>query len=218
MNWTNSGRRGVVMDVTERQAHWNNVYATKAEDEVSWFQERPTTSLELIHASGIGKDAAIIDVGGGESRLVDALLHEGYNDISVLDVSKEAIATTKARLDQRASRVGWIIADVTGWEPDRDYDLWHDRAALHFLTEPTERQAYVEQLLKALRPGGHAIISTFALDGPERCSGLPILRYDAASLGEALGLSFELVETRNHEHHTPMDRIQRFQFSWFRRI
>jgi 2-polyprenyl-3-methyl-5-hydroxy-6-metoxy-1,4-benzoquinol methylase len=206
-----------MMGTTERQAHWDNIYTTKAEDEVSWFQERPTNSLAFIHASGVGKNAPIIDVGGGESRLADALLDEGYNNISVLDLSEKAIATTKARLGQRASWVTWIAADVTAWEPDRLYDLWHDRAAFHFLTEPTDRQAYVERLLKALRPGGHAIISTFALDGPERCSGLPVVRYDAASLGVTLGPSFELVETRNHEHHTPMDRIQRFQFSWFRR-
>jgi 2-polyprenyl-3-methyl-5-hydroxy-6-metoxy-1,4-benzoquinol methylase len=206
------------MDAKERQAHWNHVYTTNAEDEVSWFQERPTNSLEFIRVSGVGKDAAIIDVGGGESRLVDDLLNEGYGDISVLDVSEQAIATTKARLGQHTSRVTWIIADVTAWEPERAYDLWHDRAAFHFLTEPADRQAYVERLLKALRPGGHAIISTFALDGPERCSGLPIVRYGAASLGGILGPSFELAETRNHEHHTPMDRIQRFQFSWFRRV
>jgi SAM-dependent methyltransferase len=205
-------------DTAERRAHWDHVYATKAENEVSWFQKWPTNSLEFIHASGVGKDAAIIDVGGGESRLVDALLDEGYNDISVLDLSEQAIAATKVRLGQRASRVTWIAADVTAWEPDRAYDLWHDRAAFHFLTEPSDRQAYVDRLLKALRPGGHAIIGTFALDGPERCSGLPIVRYDAASLGETLGPSFELVATRDHEHHTPMDRIQRFQFSWFRRI
>lgn len=206
------------MESAERQKHWNKVYTTKAEDEVSWFQENPATSLEFIHTSGVGKDAAIIDVGGGESRLVDALLNEGHSDISVLDVSEQAIAKTKARLGQRASLVTWIIADVTAWEPDRAYDLWHDRAAFHFLTEPTERQAYVERLMKALHPGGHAIISTFALDGPERCSGLPIVRYDAASLGGALGPLFEVVETRNHEHHTPMHLIQRFQFSWFRRV
>jgi SAM-dependent methyltransferase len=206
------------MDATERQAHWENVYTTKAEDEVSWFQEKPTNWLEFIHASGVGKNAAIIDVGGGEARLVDVLLDEGYTDIAILDLSEKALAVTKARLGHSAAQVRWIVADVTSWEPERTYDLWHDRAAFHFLTEPADRDAYVARLLKALRPGGHLIIGTFALDGPQRCSGLPVVRYNAMSLGQTLGPSFELVETQNHEHHTPMDRIQRFQFSWFRRI
>ena len=206
------------MDATERQAHWENVYTTKAEDEVSWFQEKPTNWLEFIHASGVGKNAAIIDVGGGEARLVDVLLDEGYTDIAILDLSEKALAVTKARLGHSAAQVRWIVADVTSWEPERTYDLWHDRAAFHFLTEPADRDAYVARLLKALRPGGHLIIGTFALHGPQRCSGLPVVRYNAMSLGQTLGPSFELVETQNHEHHTPMDRIQRFQFSWFRRI
>lgn len=206
------------MDATERQAHWENVYTTKTEGEVSWFQKKPTNSLEFIHASGVGKNAAIIDVGGGEARLVDVLLDEGYTDIAILDLSEKALAVTKARLGHSAAQVRWIVADVTSWEPERTYDLWHDRAAFHFLTEPADRDAYVARLLKALRPGGHLIIGTFALDGPQRCSGLPVVRYNAMSLGQTLGPSFELVETQNHEHHTPMDRIQRFQFSWFRRI
>jgi 2-polyprenyl-3-methyl-5-hydroxy-6-metoxy-1,4-benzoquinol methylase len=203
---------------TDRQAHWDQVYTTKAEDEVSWFQVRPTISMELIHATGVGRDAAIIDIGGGESRLVDTLVDEGYSDVSVLDLSEQALSATKARLGQRAPQVGWIVADVTAWRPDREYDLWHDRAAFHFLTEPTDRAAYRDRLLKALRPRGHVIISTFALDGPERCSGLPVVRYDAAALTDALGPSFRLIDTRNHEHHTPMGRVQKFQFSWFRHV
>jgi 2-polyprenyl-3-methyl-5-hydroxy-6-metoxy-1,4-benzoquinol methylase len=205
------------MDTTQRQAHWENVYATKTEDEVSWFQENPAMSLDLIHASGVGKDDAIIDIGGGASRLVDALVDDGYRAITVLDLSEQALTTAKARLGARASQVNWIAADITAWERHGVYDLWHDRAAFHFLTEPSDRDAYVQRLTKALRPRGHGIISTFALDGPKRCSGLPIVRYDAVSLGQTLGPSFELIETRNHEHHTPMDRVQRFQFSRFRR-
>jgi 2-polyprenyl-3-methyl-5-hydroxy-6-metoxy-1,4-benzoquinol methylase len=205
------------MDSSERRAHWENVYTTKAEDEVSWFQEDPAMSLDLIHASGVNRDDAIIDIGGGSSRLVDALVEEGYRAITVLDLSEKALNTAKKRLGPRASQVEWIAADIATWERDGVYDLWHDRAAFHFLTEPSDREAYVERLTKALRHGGHAIISTFALDGPERCSGLPVIRYDAESLGKTLGPSFELVETRNHEHHTPMGRVQRFQFSHFRR-
>ena len=205
------------MDPKERQAHWENVYRTKAETEVSWFQKTPTLSLDFIHSAGVGKDAAIIDIGGGESRLVDALLDEGYTALSVLDISQKAVAETQARLGQRASHVTWIVADVTAWESERTYDLWHDRAAFHFLTEPADQDAYVARLVRALRPGGHLIIGTFALDGPERCSGLPVVRYDARSLSQRLGPLFELVESRNHEHHTPAGRVQRFQFSWFHR-
>jgi SAM-dependent methyltransferase len=205
------------MHAKKRRAHWENVYQTKAENEVSWFQETPFLSLEFIHAASVGKDAAIIDIGGGESRLVGALLDEGYTDLSVLDISERAVAETQARLGQRASHVTWIVADVAAWEPERTYDLWHDRAAFHFLTEPADQDAYVARVVRALRPGGHLIISTFALDGPERCSGLPVVRYDARSLSQRLGPLFELVESRNHEHHAPVGRVQRFQFSWFHR-
>jgi trans-aconitate methyltransferase len=129
----------LVIEAKERQAHWETVYRTKAEHEVSWFRERPVLSLAFIHATRGGKDAAIIDVGGGESRLADALLDEGYTDLSVLDISKKAIAETQDRLCHRASQVTWIAADVTTWEPERTYDLWHDRAAFHFLTDPPTR-------------------------------------------------------------------------------
>ena len=205
------------MDPKERQAHWEHVYQTKAETEVSWFEETPVLSLDIIHTAGVEKDAAIIDIGGGESRLVDALLDEGYTALSVLDISQKAVAETRGRLGQRASHVTWIVADVTAWESERTYDLWHDRAAFHFLTEPADQDAYVAQLMRALRPDGHLIICTFALDGPERCSGLPVVRYDARSLSQRLGPLFELVESRNHEHHTPAGHVQRFQFSWFHR-
>ena len=206
-------------DTMARRAHWEEVYATKAEDEVSWFQEHPAMSLDLIRAAGVGPDAAVIDVGGGASRLVDALLDEGFHAVTVLDLSEKALAASRVRLGpQRASRVTWIAADATTWQPKAAaYDLWHDRAAFHFLTDAPGRAAYVERLAKALRPGGHAVIATFAADGPERCSGLPVVRYDAASLAAALGDRFERVETRPHEHHTPMGRIQRFQFSRFRK-
>jgi 2-polyprenyl-3-methyl-5-hydroxy-6-metoxy-1,4-benzoquinol methylase len=203
---------------SERRSHWENVYKTKAENEVSWFQESPTVSLELIHATGVPKDAAIIDIGGGASRLVDALLQEGYGAVTVLDLSEQALASAKARLGQSASPVQWIAADVTAWEPTTTFDVWHDRAAFHFLTKPKDKSAYIARLLKALRVHGHLIIATFALDGPERCSGLPVERYDAASLGRILGQqSFEPVEARQHEHLTPAGRVQRFQFSRFRR-
>jgi 2-polyprenyl-3-methyl-5-hydroxy-6-metoxy-1,4-benzoquinol methylase len=195
-----------------RLAHWQNVYKEKAENQVSWFQETPAISLELIRAVHPKFDSAIIDIGGGASRLVDVLAREGYRDLTVLDISENAIAMAKARTDESAETVKWIVADVTQWQPTRLYDLWHDRAAFHFLTEAPDRTAYVECLASALRPGGHAIIGTFAMDGPERCSGLPVVRYDAARLAAALGPAFTLVEMRRDDHKTPWGNIQNFQF------
>jgi SAM-dependent methyltransferase len=205
------------MGDTDRGAHWENVYRTKDEREVSWFQEAPTISLELIRSAGATRSSAIIDVGGGASRLVDALVDEGYEAVTVLDLAESALAAAKARLGRAAAQVTWIVADAAGWKPLRRYDLWHDRAAFHFLTDEADRAAYVACLRAALPPGGHAIIATFATDGPERCSGLPVIRYDAARLGEVLGGAFTLVDTRRHDHHTPMGSTQRFQFSLFRR-
>jgi SAM-dependent methyltransferase len=199
---------------TDREMHWQNVYATKAANEVSWYQENPTPSLDLIAATGIAADAAIIDVGGGASRLVDALLDRGFHHITILDLSARALEEAKKRLGPRAG-VNWIAADVTTWEPPQSYDLWHDRAAFHFLTEAADRDAYVARLKKAVRSGGHIIIATFAPDGPERCSGLPIVRYDADALAGTLGPGFELVESRWHDHVTPGGNTQRFQFSRF---
>ncbi|MFY9839137.1 MAG: class I SAM-dependent methyltransferase [Xanthobacteraceae bacterium] len=200
-----------------RLSHWQNVYREKAENQVSWFQETPGISLELIEAVHPKFDWAVIDIGAGASRLVDVLAREGYRDLTVLDVSENAIAMAKARMDEPAAMVKWIVADVTQWEPARRYDLWHDRAAFHFLIEAADRTAYVERLTGALFPGGHAIIGTFAMDGPERCSGLPVVRYDAALLSTTLGNAFALVETRHHDHRTPMGGVQHFQFSIFRR-
>jgi SAM-dependent methyltransferase len=207
----------MAMSTLERQTHWQNVYQTKGERDVSWFQELPTISLDLIRATGVAADPSIIDIGGGASRLADALVAEGYRSVSVLDVSEKALATSQDRLGPSAKHVTWIVADVTTWRPDKSYDLWHDRAAFHFLTEPADRAAYAECARKAVRPGGHVIIATFAPDGPERCSGLPIVRHDAASIGEMLGPSFKLVESRRHDHQTPGGTIQRFQFSQFQK-
>jgi 2-polyprenyl-3-methyl-5-hydroxy-6-metoxy-1,4-benzoquinol methylase len=205
------------MNKNDRQAHWQNVYATKAEQEVSWFQENPAPSLDLIAATGILADAAIIDVGGGASRLVDSLLDRDFHRITILDLSAKALEEAKRRLGQRADGIDWIAADVTLWEPSRNYDLWHDRAAFHFLTEPADREAYVVRLKQAVRAGGHVIIATFASDGPERCSGLPIVRYDPEALARTLGPGLELIESRRHDHVTPGGTMQRFQFSRFLR-
>jgi SAM-dependent methyltransferase len=203
--------------VSDRTAHWQNVYATKGEAEVSWFRDSPAISLEMIRAAGTGHDAAIIDIGGGASRLIDALLLDGYRDVTVLDLSANALDAAKRRVGEVASTVEWIVADATNWRPARSYEVWHDRAAFHFLTDPHDRAAYVERLRSAVAPGGHVIIATFALDGPERCSGLPVQRHDSASLSAELGPQFELVEARSEIHHTPWNSTQAFQFSQFRR-
>jgi trans-aconitate methyltransferase len=204
-----------------RQAHWENVYTTKAENEVSWFQQSPAPSLDLIVQAGATSKSAIIDIGGGASRLVDSLVEQGFEDITVLDLSAAALAAAKSRLESRfgtsAERVSWVVADATTWEPVKAYDIWHDRAAFHFLTDPGDRAAYIARLKRGLKIGGHAIIATFAPDGPEKCSGLPVARYDSESLGRTLGAAFKLIHAQRHEHATPWNSRQAFQFSVFRR-
>ncbi|MBR0974493.1 class I SAM-dependent methyltransferase [Bradyrhizobium japonicum] len=203
--------------MSDRTTHWDTVYATKGEAEVSWFQDSPAISLEMIRAANPDHDAFIIDIGGGASRLVDALLQDGYRALAVLDLSANALQKAKTRIGQAASTVDWIVADATTWRPTKTYDVWHDRAAFHFLTDPRDRAAYVERLRSAIAPGGHVIIATFAPHGPEKCSGLPVQRHDSASLSAELGPDFELVEVLSEIHHTPWQSTQAFQFSRFMR-
>ena len=203
--------------MSERSSHWDKVYATKGEAELSWFQDSPSTSLAMIRAANSEREAAIVDIGGGASRLVDVLLQDGYRNVSVLDLSANALDAAKKRIGTAASMVDWIVADATTWQPAKTYDVWHDRAAFHFLTDPRDRAAYVERLRSAVAPNGHVIIATFAPDGPEKCSGLPVQRHDSASLAAELGPDFELVETRSETHRTPWDSTQAFQFSRFQR-
>ena len=191
------------MEGESRRAHWENVYATKRENEVSWFQESPAPSLALIAEVGAAPASGIIDIGGGASRLVDRLIEQGFNDVTVLDVSVAALETAKVRLGERASDAHWLVADATTWEPTRTYDIWHDRAAFHFLTEEPDRAAYVVRLRQALKIGGHAIIATFALDGPGKCSGLPVERYNAPRLVQTLGSGLRLLRSERDEHATP---------------
>jgi SAM-dependent methyltransferase len=200
----------------DRRRHWEDVYTTKDEKEVSWFEENPAISLALIRSTGLNRGSSIIDVGGGASRLVDALIDEGFQAVTVLDISEKAMAIAKARLGALGTSVRWVVADVTKWEPSETYDVWHDRAALHFLAESKDRIAYAQRVHRAVRAGGHVIIGTFAPDGPERCSGLQVVRHSAASLGEMLGGEFELMESRPSVHLTPTGATQRFQFSRFR--
>jgi SAM-dependent methyltransferase len=206
------------MPISDRRSHWDGVYAGKADEELSWFQAAPGTSLELIARSGARPTWKIIDVGGGTSRLVDALLDRGFGAVTVLDISATALVRAKARLGERGSSVVWVTADVTAWTPVGRYDLWHDRAVFHFLTEAKDKEAYVAALKAGVGEGGQIIIGTFALDGPERCSGLPVCRYDADGLAAALGTGFRLLETLPEVHVTPAGTAQRFQYSRFVRV
>jgi len=201
----------------DRKSHWEGVYRTKQAQETSWYQKEPLLSLAMIANAGIDLDAPIIDVGGGASVLVDRLLDLAYRDLTVLDISQAALQQDRQRLGRRASRVDWIVADITEYTPGRTFDLWHDRATFHFLTDSDDQEKYVRRLNEALDPGGQVIIAAFALDGPRQCSGLDIVRYDGASLGEALGPDFRLEEQVLETHITPLGREQRFDFYRFRR-
>lgn len=201
----------------DRASHWETLYRTKTEDQVSWFQQTPEPSLTLLGLAGATPHAAIVDIGAGASHLVDALVSRGFDDVTVLDISQAALDADRTRLGPDASHVSWIRSDVTAWQPDRGYDIWHDRAAFHFLTDAVDQAAYATVMKRAVKAGGHAIIGTFAPEGPAKCSGLPIVRHDADSIGKLLGGSFELIDTRRHEHRTPWDSVQLFQFSTFRK-
>lgn len=193
-----------------RQEHWNQVYRTKATDNVSWYQHRPEVSLSLIAASGIGRNAGVIDVGGGASVLVDCLLDSGYSQLAVLDVSAVALAHSRVRLGDRAAGIEWFESDVTAFNPPHRYGLWHDRAVFHFLTLAEDRRNYLASLHNSLQPGGSVIIATFALDGPAKCSGLDVVRYEEQSMLAELGTEFQLLEIRHEVHLTPWQSEQRF--------
>jgi SAM-dependent methyltransferase len=195
------------------KTHWETVYQTKAANEVSWYRAHLDKSLSLIERAAPDLNATIIDIGGGEATLVDDLIERGYQHLNVLDISQAAIDTTKQRLGTVADRVNWLVADiVTADLPSQQYDLWHDRAVFHFLTLLAQRAAYVRQVLDAVKPGGHVIIATFGLDGPEKCSGLEIVRYDSESLQAELGDRFQLLETSIELHQTPFNTTQQFLY------
>jgi trans-aconitate methyltransferase len=204
------------MDAENRQDHWQRTYQSKTEQEVSWHQDLPEPSLTLITAAA-SPDARIIDIGGGSSHLVDHLLQRGYRKLAVLDLSSAALARAQARIGAAAAAIDWIAADVTTWTPTHRYDVWHDRATFHFMVTEGDRSAYLARLRQALVPGGCAIIATFAPDGPERCSGLPVMRYDSQRLAAVLGQDFTLIGSERHMHRTPWNVVQPFQFGVFRR-
>ncbi|GAC1630231.1 MAG: class I SAM-dependent methyltransferase [Nevskia sp.] len=202
--------------MSQRKTHWETVYTTKAAEDVSWFQAQATRSLAMIREAAPALDAAIVDVGGGASVLVDGLLDAGYRQLTVLDLSDAALAATRTRLGVRAAAVQWLAADITEVAlPDAAYDVWHDRAVFHFLVEADARARYVGALRQALRLGGQAVIATFAEDGPERCSGLPVRRYSSAALAAELGAAFVLLDAQRETHETPGGGRQSFQYGRF---
>ena len=201
----------------DRRAHWDGVYTTKGERDVSWFEAAPSVSIDMLDAAGLATASCVLDVGGGESRVVDHLLARGVSCVAVLDVSGAALARARSRLGAAAAAVHWIEADVTGtWEAS-PVDIWHDRAVFHFLTAADDRERYRAHLLATLKPGGTAVIATFAPDGPEKCSGLPVMRYSPDALAQELGPDFTLVESRPYVHATPWGATQSFQYSRLRR-
>ena len=203
----------------QSKQHWEKVYETKSADAVSWFQPHAESSLGFIHATGVGKDAAIIDVGGGASTLVDDLVAEGYGDLTVLDLSAAALGAARQRLGAQQDKVSWIEADIIEVElPENRYDVWHDRAVFHFLTSAEEREAYVRRVFQSVKPGGHVIVATFAEDGPEKCSGLPVRRYSPDGLHDEFGEAFALLKHQKEEHRTPSGSVQQFVYCYCRRV
>ena len=199
--------------------HWEKVYTTNASNAVSWFQPHADFSVGLIKATGVGLDASIIDVGGGASTLVDDLLAQGYTDLTVLDLSASALAAAHKCLGSKASAVRWIEADITKADlPGHQFDIWHDRAVFHFLTTPEDRAAYVRTVFRSVKPGGHVIVATFAEDGPNQCSGLPVMRYRPDELHAEFGEAFSLLSHEKEAHHTPSGTVQQFVYCYCRRI
>ncbi len=197
--------------------HWNDVYATRAPQDVSWYQFEPTLSLKLIESCPLGANAAVIDIGAGSSLLVDHLLQRGYRDVTLLDISQNALQRVKTRLGPAAAQVQWVVRSVTDFEPQRRYNVWHDRAVLHFLTDAADQEKYVAALRRSLISNGFAVIATFAIGGPKQCSGLDIVQYDAAKMSTLLGADFELVDTVTEVHKTPASKDQLYAYFKLRR-
>jgi SAM-dependent methyltransferase len=207
------GQMSINRESMDAQTQWESIYGKKAADSLSWYRPHLETSPELIEQAAPEVSASIIDIGGGESTLVDDLLARGYNNICVLDISQTAVDVNKRRLGSASEHVRWLVADITKAKLESSaYDVWHDRAVFHFLTGSEERLAYVRQVAKAVKPGGHVIVSTFGLDGPTRCSGLDVVRYDAESLHREFGVRFRLLGHSEELHRTPFDTIQQFLY------
>jgi SAM-dependent methyltransferase len=202
----------------DRTSHWQRVYRTKAEDDVSWFETSPALSLQMIEAAGLTTETCVLDVGGGDSRLMDALVARGLTCLAVLDISAAALERARVRLGGAGAVPTWIVADVTSDWSLQPVDIWHDRAVFHFLTDAKDRERYREHLQTTLKPGGTAIFATFALEGPEQCSGLAVARYSPETLAAELGSNYQLASSFNHAHQTPGGSVQVFQYSRFTRV
>jgi trans-aconitate methyltransferase len=205
------------MDTFDRKKHWEHIYQTKQPDEVSWYQPIPQTSLDFINELRVPLTAGIIDIGGGDSLLVDHLLNKGYQNITVLDISATAIENAKKRIGSKGSNVKWIVADAANFHPTGQYDLWHDRAAFHFLTNEQEISNYLNTAQQSLAPGGLLVIGTFSGQGPEKCSGIRVKRYSARTMTERLEKFFEKIKCITVDHKTPFNTLQNFVFCSFRK-
>ncbi len=203
--------------MSAKKDHWENIYLKKEDNSVSWYQQHPTPSLELILEFNRDRAAAIIDIGAGSSRLADALALGRFSDITLLDISGAALTNIRKRLSDYSDKIDYIISDVVHWNPSRRWQIWHDRAVLHFLINQSEQDAYIDVLVRATMPGSIVVLGTFALDGPEKCSGLPVQGYSAESLKTRLGGGFDLLKTISHTHLTPAQTEQKFTFAVFRR-
>lgn len=203
--------------MTDRKDHWEKAWQSGEPSGKSWFQDHSTLSLELIMGAGIPYDAPLIDIGGGASGLVDSLLDAGFTDLTVMDISASALQHCRARLGARAGKVQWLEADITRFDPPRRWALWHDRAVFHFLTEAPDREAYKRALNKGIGEQGSLVIATFAEDGPEKCSGLNVVRYSPKAIEAEFAPQFELREYRREQHQTPMGTLQQFGYYRFRK-
>lgn len=203
------------MSSTENKKHWETVYESKSPEEVSWTQKYPKTSIEFIQSLGLPKTAKIIDIGGGDSNLVDYLLEEGYENITVLDISAKALEKAKVRLGDKAGKINWVVSDITEYQPDTTFDIWHDRAAFHFLTSKDQISKYLDIASKAI--SGYLILGTFSTDGPKKCSGLDISQYDEETLNAVFQGSFEKITCITEDHVTPFNTSQNFLFCSFKK-
>ncbi|CAL65939.1 class I SAM-dependent methyltransferase [Christiangramia forsetii] len=199
------------------KTHWENIYSKKEFEETSWFQKKPELSLSIIQSLGLSKKASIVDIGGGNSYLVDHLLELDYENVSVLDISETAIETAQSRLGEKSRKVQWISSDVTKHDFEQSFEVWHDRAAFHFLTEDNQVERYISKLNNCLKSGGYFILATFSEEGPDKCSGIEVRKYSTEEMQQLFEKDFEVVRLENLDHKTPWDAVQNFTFGLFRR-
>ncbi len=203
----------------DKKNHWETVYQTKSDQQVSWYRQHLDNSLQLILNTGVGKEAAIIDVGGGSSTLIDDLLAHGFADVSVLDISAAALEKSKFRLGEKSTQIEWIEADITNISlPENHYDVWHDRAVFHFLTDAADRQKYVQLVMRSLKVGGHLIVASFGENGPLKCSGLDVVRYNPEKMHNEFGKEFKMVKNLSETHETPFGTAQEFIYCYCRKL